>query len=271
MDPDSQTTDQTSNSQTVSVQTQPEGQLGQNFMGLAQNNRHSFSPLTLVIPALVLLIALGVWANFFFPNNITNSVKPLSNESNTTRQLTYCDTDTKVYTDIKEALKDPDKVCTLDLSFQNLEKAPAEISKFKNLVYLNLGNNKIKELPKELSSLKSIVRLDAPGNQLTSLSKDIGKLSNLETLNLNNNKIASIPQDLGNLTELETLLLANNNISEFPTKINNLKSLKALVLIGNKVSESEKLKIQNFLPETTVNFEIDKSPQTSGSSTLITR
>jgi hypothetical protein len=56
----------------------------------------------------------------------------------------------RVYTNLKDALSNPDKVYRLDLSNQKLEPAGIKWQKFKNLEYLSLKNDNLKVLPKEL-------------------------------------------------------------------------------------------------------------------------
>ena len=45
----------------------------------------------------------------------------------------------RTYTDLSEALKEPDKVQTLDLSNQGLTEIPAEVGQLTNLTRLTFG------------------------------------------------------------------------------------------------------------------------------------
>ncbi len=49
----------------------------------------------------------------------------------------------RTYMDLSEALKEPDKVQTLDLSNQGLTEIPVEVFQLTNLTQLRLGNNRI--------------------------------------------------------------------------------------------------------------------------------
>ena len=58
----------------------------------------------------------------------------------------------KVYTfkNLEEALENPDKVKSLDLSNQEIDFNSVSLSKFKNLEYLSLKNDGLSEVPKEI-------------------------------------------------------------------------------------------------------------------------
>jgi Leucine-rich repeat (LRR) protein len=53
----------------------------------------------------------------------------------------------RTYTDLSEALKEPDKVQTLDLNNQGLTEIPVEIFQLINLIELRLAGNQIKVIP----------------------------------------------------------------------------------------------------------------------------
>ena len=86
------------------------------------------------------------------------------------------------YTDLDQALANPEDVTELDLSKQNLESLPTEIGKMKNLVSLNLSGNKLIVLPDEirqLSNLKSLSLTANPEINLDQVSAQISSLPNL--------------------------------------------------------------------------------------------
>src|SRR5947208_942568 len=60
------------------------------------------------------------------------------------------------YTDLAEALKEPEKVIKIILRKKKLKEFPRELYKFKNLQYLDLSKNSIKELPDSLIEFKDL-------------------------------------------------------------------------------------------------------------------
>jgi hypothetical protein len=60
----------------------------------------------------------------------------------------------KNFTNLEEALKNPNEVFRLDLSNQLLNNTQLEaLTKFKNLRFLSLKNDHLKEVPKSISEL----------------------------------------------------------------------------------------------------------------------
>jgi Leucine-rich repeat (LRR) protein len=59
----------------------------------------------------------------------------------------------KTYTDLSQALKEPDKVQVLDLSNQGLTEIPVEICQLTNLTQLHLSGNNLNTLPSEIGQL----------------------------------------------------------------------------------------------------------------------
>ena len=92
------------------------------------------------------------------------------------------------YTNIEEALKEPEKVYRLNLSNQSFTELPKGLARFKNLEYLSLRNDHLTSLSPEISALKKLKVLDLGGNDFSVLPKDFAKLQNLEELFLDNDK-----------------------------------------------------------------------------------
>jgi Leucine-rich repeat (LRR) protein len=140
------------------------------------------------------------------------------------------------YTDLNEALKNPDKVYRLNLSNQQFKEFPAGILKFKNLEYLNLRNDGLATLSPEIGNLKSLRVLDLGGNDFKRLPKDFVKLRNLEELFLDNDKNLDLKQDidiLSKLPKLRVLHLDNDGIGILPANISKLQYLDSLTLSNN--------------------------------------
>ena len=141
----------------------------------------------------------------------------------------------QIYTDLSEALIQPNQVQFLDLSDQNLIKIPDDIFQLTNLTQLGLGNNQISEIPPKLCQLNNLTQLDLWGNQISVIPPEIGQMTNLTTLGLASNQISVIPPEIGQMTNLTTLGLGNNQLSEIPPEIGNLINLTNLNLSQNKL------------------------------------
>ena len=72
----------------------------------------------------------------------------------------------QTYTDLSQALKEPDKVQILDLEDQGLTEIPVEIFQLTNLTKLRLGYNQIEVIPPELCQLTNLTRLGLRNNQI---------------------------------------------------------------------------------------------------------
>ena len=156
------------------------------------------------------------------------------------------------YTNLQEALKNPDSVIKLVLRKQHLKSFPKEILQFKNLQYLDISKNSIKELPDSIDLLGKLQYFSCSKTGLERLPKEIGKLTNLVYLNLNQNDLSSLPPQIGNLEKLETLDLWSNNFDEYPESLSNLKSLKLLDLRNILISDETQKYILSLLPKATV-------------------
>ncbi len=156
------------------------------------------------------------------------------------------------YTQISEALKNPDKVIKLVLRKQHLKSFPRDILKFKNLQYLDISKNSITELPDSIYLLSDLQYFLCSKTGLKVLPKEIGKLQNLVYVNLNQNDLSLLPPQIGNLQKLEILDMWSNNFEEYPETLANLKSLKVLDLRNILISEETQKQILFMLPKATV-------------------
>jgi Leucine-rich repeat (LRR) protein len=151
----------------------------------------------------------------------------------------------KVYTNIDDALKNPEKVYKLNLSNQEVNLSNDQWKLFINLEYLNLKNDGLKQIPKEISNLKRLKVLDLSGNEFKELPSEFSNLYNLEELYLNDEKNLKLTETLNvlaKLPKLKSLHLENDNLEELPNEINKLKSLESLYLNENKFKSIPNLK-----------------------------
>jgi len=156
------------------------------------------------------------------------------------------------YTNLQEALKNPDKVLKLELRKQHLKSFPTDILKLKHLQYLDISKNSISELPDSIDVLKDLQYFACSKTGLKSIPKEIGKLHNLLYLNLNQNDLELLPPQIGNLEKLEILDMWSNNFDEYPSTFGTLKSLKVMDLRNILISDETQSFIKNQLPHTIV-------------------
>src|SRR5690554_3883736 len=84
-----------------------------------------------------------------------------SHQQHCTNQNNHYDSyDNSYFTDLRQALLNPEKVKTLDLRNQNLTRLPWEVRKMQNLEVLLLSNNQLKSLPWEIRYLKQLRKLE---------------------------------------------------------------------------------------------------------------
>jgi Leucine-rich repeat (LRR) protein len=156
------------------------------------------------------------------------------------------------YTNLQEALKEPDKVTKLVLRKQHLKSFPKEILQFKNLQYLDVSKNSIKELPDSIGTLTNLQYLACSKTGLLRLPKEIGKLTNLVYINFNQNDLELLPSQIGNLEKLEILDLWDNNLDDYPASLSGLKSLKVIDLRNILISDETQAYLKGLMPKAIV-------------------
>jgi len=177
----------------------------------------------------------------------------------------------KWFTNLKDALSEPERVYKLDLSGQDLEQIPTELKAFPNLDGLKLMNNHISNIGSELSENTRLEYLDLSGNQIEEINFDnlansglnlttlilrenllenvdesINKLKFLTHLDLGANFIETIDEEVS-LRYLRHLSLDNNNISELPAIVSTAKKLRSLNLNANNIEVFEVRVLESLL------------------------
>ena len=143
----------------------------------------------------------------------------------------------KEYSNLEEALKEPENVFRLNLSNQNFKMLSDSVwMKFINLEYLSLKNNHLKAIPFGLGSLKKLTVLDLSGNDFKVLPQSFSNLKNLTELYLNDEKKIDFNKSLltiAKLPNLRILQLKNDHLKVLPSELGRLKKLSVLDLSGN--------------------------------------
>jgi len=142
------------------------------------------------------------------------------------RLLTVAELDAEPwYTNLRDALKNPEKVYKLSLSRNRLRGIPLEVLVLRNLQVLQLDHNRIRFLPDELVTLQ-----------------------NLQELDLLRNKLSALPENIGQLRELTKLYLGRNRLFRFPVSIVGLRKLRVLDVTQNPLTLHEIEFVQKRLP-----------------------
>ncbi|MDI1316425.1 leucine-rich repeat domain-containing protein [Flavobacterium sp.] len=151
---------------------------------------------------------------------------------------------------IENALLNPEKITSLDLSNSKEDISKIDFSKFVNLEYLTLKNDHLKKIPESISKLKSLKILDLSGNDFKKLPDSFSDLSNLEEIYLNDEKNLNLPKTLKvlmKLPKLKTLHLENDNIESLPSEILNFNNLEYLYLNNNNLKTIPKIETLDHL------------------------
>ncbi len=158
------------------------------------------------------------------------------------------------YSNLDLAIKESDKVLSIDVASQNLTQLPIQLSNLKNIVSINLLGNEFNSFPTVLCKLTTLDEISLSSNNLTSVSKEIRQLKNLRILIMNNNQLVELPNEIGELTNLLYLEVGNNKLKSLPEEIKYLTNLQELHIERNALSETEKLKIKRLLPNCVIHF-----------------
>ena len=123
---------------------------------------------------------------------------------------------------------------TLDLRWRGWKEIdPFTFSVASQVVFLNLSSNQLNSLPGELSLFEMLKVLNLNNNCLVKLPQSIGSLTNLEELRVEHNSLKALPDEIGTCRKLRILSLRNNELSRLPTTIEECIRLKEIDLEEN--------------------------------------
>lgn len=136
----------------------------------------------------------------------------------------------RVYVDLKEALKLEGVIYKMDLSYKKLDlKLYEKLSTIKDLQALKLSGNEVTDFPKNIGNLYNLVYLASYNNPFTSFPPDFKKLVNLTHLELSHTKIDSIPASIAYNSKLKSFKFTDTDDTlKLPVTLKYLKSLEDL-------------------------------------------
>lgn len=158
------------------------------------------------------------------------------------------------YKNIKQAIRQKDKVLSIDVASQGLSNLPTKLSRLDKIVSINLLGNQFETFPTVLSKLTTLDEISLSSNSLKYVGPEIGNLKNLRILIMNNNQLTELPKEIGELTNLLYLEIGNNQLTTLPDEIKYLTSLQELHIERNKLSDKEKERIKKLLPKCVIHF-----------------
>ncbi len=134
----------------------------------------------------------------------------------------------KVYVDLKDALKVEGGVYKMDLSYKKLDpKDYQKLYKLKDLQVLKLSGNEVTEFPKNIGEMANLVYFASYNNQFTAFPPDFKKMQNLYHLELSNTKIDSLPAEIAYLQKLKTIKFTDTDDTlKLPVTLKYLKNLQ---------------------------------------------
>ncbi|XP_034025413.1 leucine-rich repeat-containing protein 2 [Thalassophryne amazonica] len=151
-------------------------------------------------------------------------------------ELTVLEIPKNAITELPPDIGKLSKLRELNVSYNHLSRVPPELGNCVNMERLELaGNHNLSELPFELSSLKQLVHLDIAENRFMSIPICALRMSNLQLLDLSNNILTDLPQDMDRLQQLVSLFIHKNNMSYLPLCLANIPSLKVVVVSGDNL------------------------------------
>lgn len=146
-----------------------------------------------------------------------------------------------------------------DLSANELDDLPVDLTKLVDLKVLNCSKNRISQISSSFEKLKQIKefdfsqncfkrfpsvfynfenleRLNGEQNQIKMLDEQISNLKFLKVLILDKNLLENIDfVDFGTLPHLESIHLSYNQLNKFPRNLDKLKRIKIVDLSFNKI------------------------------------
>lgn len=134
-----------------------------------------------------------------------------------------------------------DQLTCLNLSNNQLEELPANISALTKLKHINISNNNFQNIPKVLKTLPDLREINLGNNKIENMTNQLSDYPKIEILILSGNKLKVITTDISTLTELVALDLSKNKIKNIPKEVFYLPNLFLLEINSNEIVDLPKL------------------------------
>ncbi|KAM8873766.1 leucine-rich repeat-containing protein 40 isoform 2-T2 [Spinachia spinachia] len=122
----------------------------------------------------------------------------------------------------------------INLAFNRLTCCSPDISKFLQLMHMDLRNNQLRDLPSEMKNLNKLSSITLNYNRFKSIPDVLYQIVSLETVLIGNNQVGEVDAHrLKMLVNLSTLDLSNNDLLNIPPEVGLCASLRCLSLEGN--------------------------------------
>jgi len=147
----------------------------------------------------------------------------------------------------------------LDLSYRNIYYIPNKVTKYPNLSFLSLRNNRIQAINPKLGQCRNLRKLDLSSNSMHRLPFGIIYLSQVKELILADNNLNSLPSYFFNLFNLKVLDISNlhthssvgyNSFETLPKVLLRMSHIEKLFLdklplrrLPNNMSSMKRLKV----------------------------
>jgi len=95
----------------------------------------------------------------------------------------------------------------------------SDIGKLNKLETLDLSGNPIQKLPPHIGGLRCLESIDLSGCNLTELPEEFTLMTRLIEINLGNNQLQRIPAGIGRMTRLTVLNIMFNQLQDLPISI----------------------------------------------------
>ncbi|MDN2482650.1 leucine-rich repeat-containing protein kinase family protein [Vibrio agarivorans] len=119
---------------------------------------------------------------------------------------------------------------------ENLTSFPMEILTLADsLEILDLTDNQLNSLPDELTQLTKLKIIFASNNRFETLPQVLGECENLEMIGFKANKINYVPED-SLPPKLRWLILTDNELEALPSSLGERPKLQKLALAGNRLT-----------------------------------
>ncbi|HEX7315319.1 MAG TPA: COR domain-containing protein [Pyrinomonadaceae bacterium] len=152
----------------------------------------------------------------------------------------------------------------LELGDNKFALCPPQIGELTDLRILSLGvsgrpahstsGNQLSDLPAELSKLKNLVELDLMKNRLVKLPAVVCQMRSLQTLYLDRNNLNELPAEIANLSNLTALYLRSNHLNALPRELSTLTKLRALTLSDNPLPIPPEIIIRTNEPQVIITY-----------------